>query len=229
MNRFGEVFSTRNMLQNIRDDSKIVFVPNLFFMGYFPQYIHNQRNVDLDKDPAGRFIHGDRLVDEIMSRSEMNPDVEKILDRICDENFIPPDTVQAYIDFSLNEFKKREEICDVKMSDFIEDNYKYKQLFYSPNHPFQFVLFELVRRILKFIGIRSESFYHLNDMLDENCFDYSMIGEEVPIYPAVRKFFDGTELLEKFYANRHFWNLYAGFRDFTREYIRLCWAEKFTR
>ena len=228
MNRFGAVFSTRNMLKNIRDDAKMVFVPNLFFMGYFPQYVHNQRNVDTDKNPAGRFIQGDRFVDKIMENSAMNPDVEKILDAISNENFISTKEIQMYIDFSMNELKRRESICDIRISDFVEDNYKYKQMFYSPNHPFQFVLFELVRRILKFIGIRSESFYHLNDMLDENCYVYSLIGQDMPIYPAVRKYFVGTEFLEKSYANRYFWDLYANFRDFTREYIRLCWAEKFS-
>ncbi len=228
-NRFNVLISTKNISEKLREDTKIVWIPNVYFDGYFLQAKHNEHNVDTHITPPGRFPNGDKYVDEIMEHSGMNPDVEKILDTICDENFIPADEIQTRCEKSLQELKNREFLCDIKMSDYVEYNFRIQQIFYAPNHPVTFVLFELARRILKFIGIRSEAFRDLKDMFDEENIDYSLIGQEIPIYPSVKKFFEGTEFLEKFYANSYFGDFRADFRDFTREYILRCWHEKFTR
>ncbi len=227
-NRFNVLISTKNISEKLREDAKIIWIPNVYFDGYFPQQKHNEHNVDTHITPPGRFPNGDKYVDEIMEHSGMDPDVEKILDTICDEDFIPQDVIQTAVEKSLNELKNREFLCDIKMSDYVEDNFRIQQIFYAPNHPVTFVLFELARRILKFIGIRSEAFRDLKNMFDEENIDYSLIGQEIPIYPSVKKFFEGTEFLEKFYANSYFGDFRADFRDFTREYILRCWAEKFS-
>ena len=133
---------------------------------------------------AGRFPYGDRYVDEIMENSEMNPDVEKILDRICDENFISQDIIQTAVEKSLNELRDREWNCDVKISDYVLENYLDQQIFFATNHPLPTVIFELARRILKFIGIRSDNYFDLKNMLDEENHLYSLIGLDVPVYPS---------------------------------------------
>ena len=64
-NRFNEKLSTQRFSQYLPENSKIVWIPNMYFKGYFPQYIRNlQHNVDTDKVPAGRFPYGDKFVDE---------------------------------------------------------------------------------------------------------------------------------------------------------------------
>ena len=225
-NRFNARLSTKSIFQKLRDNARFIVIPNLYFAGYFPQLKTEQENFsDLEKI----FPTEDKYVDEIMSRSEMNPDVEKILDRICDENFLSPDEMQAAVDKSLTEYKKREWLCDIKMADFIENNFCDQQICYSPNHPLPFVIFELVRRILKFIDIRSESFWDHKNMFDNENRVYSLIGQDTPIYPAVKKYLNLPIRIDQYYANDAKWDLYANFRDYMRQYLLHCWHEKFSR
>ncbi len=225
-NKFHPKLSTKNILQKLKDGSKLIQIPNLYFVGYFPQLKTEQENSsNLEKI----FPTEDKYIDEIMSNSEMNPDVEKILDTICDGNFLSAEEIQAAIDKSMNEYKKREWFCDIKMSDYIEDNFRDQQVCYSPNHPMAFVVFELVHRILKFLGIRSDSFLNQGHFFDSENRTYSLIGQDTPIYPAVKKYLGLQICLEKYYANDARWNLYANFRNYMREYILQCWANKFTR
>ena len=228
-NRFGSLLSTKNISEKFNEDAKIVWIPNIYFKGYFPQFVRNSHNIDTDKHQSGRFPYGDKYVDEIMENSEMNPNVEKILDRICDENFLSPEEIQTAIDDSLNELKNREWNCDVKMSDYVENNYREQQIFFAKGHPMPQVTFELARRVLKFIGIRSDNFYDWKNMLNEEHFYWSLIGQDIPIYPAVKKFFKFENCLNQYYANVYLWKFRANFRDFMRQYILQCWHEKFSK
>ena len=159
----------------------------------------------------------------------MNPNVEKILDLICNVNFIPQELIRQSIDFSFQELKRREWACDVKISDYINENFRDRQIFFNPNHPSPAILVELSRRILRFIGMRSDNFLELPKMIDDENPDWSLYGQDVPIYPSVKKFFDFQSEPKTFWANRYFWDFHGDFRDFSREYIKWCWAEKFTR
>ena len=49
----------------------------------------------------------------------------------------------------INILKSKEKTCDVKVSDFILENYKKEKLFYMPNHPTRIILKEMSKQILK--------------------------------------------------------------------------------
>lgn len=225
-NRFYPEFATKYISKKLRDDAKRILIPNVYFDGYFPQL---KRETDFTSNFDAKFPIDDKFVDEIMSNSEMNPDIEQILDIICDENFIPADVIQAGIDRSLNELKNREWICDVKMSDYVENNFRDQQILFTPNHPTPFLIFETTRRILKFLGIKSDSFVDQKSAFDNENQIYSLIGQDVPIYPAVKKYLDLNLCLEQYYANNRVWDFRAGFRDYMRQYILERWADKFSR
>lgn len=157
----------------------------------------------------------------------MNPDVEKILDRICAPEFLSREKIQLGIDESFAELRRREWICDLKISDYIEENFRDRQLFFNPNHPSLAVLLEITKRILRLIGMRSENFLDLPRIIDDEDPDWSLFGQDVPIYPSVRRFFDFQAEPTTFWANRYFWDFHGDFRSFSREYIKWCWSEKF--
>lgn len=223
------MLATKNLTGKLRSDAKIIWVPNTFFDGYFPQYIKNNHDLETDKQGYIRFPGGDKYIDEIMELSGMNPDVEKILDTISNENFIPADEIQTRSEKSLNELKNREWICDIKMSDYVEENYRDQQLFYSPNHPIPTVVFELARRVLKYLDIRSDNYFDFKAMFNEEHLFWSLIGQDIPIYPAVKKFFKFEKCLDQYYANVYMWKFRANFRDFMRQYILTCWHERFSQ
>ena len=217
------------MTSYIPEQTKIVTIPNIYFDGYFPQYIRNNRNIDTDKHVSGRFPHGDRFIDEIMENSEMNPNVENILDRICMTDFLSAEKINDAIESSFEELHRREWICDLKIADYVEENFSEQQLFYSPNHPISNVMIEMTRRILNFIGFKSMTFLNLDKILIEQDLNYSLIGQDIPIYPSVLNQLNLKSHAKTYWANIYLWNFHADFRTFSREYILKCWAEKFTR
>ena len=228
-NRFDVELATNRIIKKLSGDCKIVWIPNIYFDGYFPQCDGKRERKFIGKNESKLFPNPDYIIDEIMEKSEKNPDVEKILDKISVPNFIPIKTMQDGIDLSLAELKKREWLCDVKISDYIENNIFGNRLFFSHNHPVQQCLFESARRILRTIDIKSDNFLDflkLAGSTDKFC---SLIGQDIPIYPSVLRFFDITEEPEKYYADWYHWEFYGNFRGFQREYIKHCWAEKFTR
>ena len=224
-NKFGKILATKNISSKLNENCKIVWIPNTYFDGYFPQRINNSHYV---REFPYRFFHGDKYVNEIMEKSDMNPDIDAILDKICDPNFIPAREIQNVTEDSLTELKSREWFCDVKISDYIETNLFGKQIFYAGNHPSLQVMMEVAKRILRMIGMHSDNFLNIHALLDDSNLKIALIGQDVPVYASVIKFFDLREKLDIYYANRFVWDFKGNFREYMREYIKQCWAEKFT-
>ena len=164
-----------------------------------------------------------------MNSSETNPDIEKILDKICSTDFLAPEFIRKSIEASLKELHRREWICDLKIVDYIEQNFCEQQLFYSPNHPVSVLLLEMTLRILKFIDFKSTTFSNLTNILSNQNIDYSLIGQDTPIYPSVLDQLNLKVYSNMYWANCYLWKFRANFRDFMHEYIKQCWADKFTR
>ena len=66
-NRFSSKIATQNLPARLPEDTKIIWIPNIYFDGYFPQYKNNLRNADTQIHKAGRFPHGDKYIDKFMN------------------------------------------------------------------------------------------------------------------------------------------------------------------
>lgn len=78
----------------------------------------------------------------------------------------------------MQKLKEREKVCDIRISDYIEENYRTKLLFYEPYHPVNEVIFEKGRRILALLKMTVFEECPIKDSLD---------GSEVFIYGCVRR------------------------------------------
>jgi hypothetical protein len=75
----------------------------------------------------------------------------------------------------INILKSKEKTCDVKVSDYILENYKKEKLFYTPNHPSPIILKLMAKQILTKLNIS-----HLNfDKMFENNNYYINFGKEL--------------------------------------------------
>lgn len=71
---------------------------------------------------------------------------------------VEADAVIANAENSIHELYLREKYCDIKITDFIEENYKEEQLFYSPNHPNERLINEYVNRMIEYLGYKRRRF-----------------------------------------------------------------------
>lgn len=224
-NRYSPLVATQKLPLLLPETAKIIWIPNVYFDGYFPQQSKNPRNVGTDLHQSGLFPAGDKFVDAFLDGGG-GIKVSELVDFITAQNFISESEVLAGVENSFSELKKREWACDIHMLDFVIDNYK-RQIFYSPNHPTQNVILELARRILKFMDISDTSFQNVDSLMSE---ENSLIGQDIPIYPKVKEILGLKDSLENFYANKYFPTNFKFFRanyvDFLVAYATTCWKDK---
>ena len=225
-NRFSPLLATKKLSERLPIGASIIFIPNVYFDGYFPQITKNLHNVDLDKHQSGRFPYGDKYVDQFLNNAQAQGggvNLENLTNYIKMQNFISESEVIKQIQNSFQALEQREISCNIKMSDIVEARYKKEQIFYSPNHPTQDILIELAKRILKFMDINDVDFENINVLLDVRD---SLMGQDIPIYPKVKEILNLENSLEKFFPNRFLWSFKGDYLEFLIEYAKWCWKDK---
>lgn len=144
-----------NFLLELMDKKvRYICISNLFFDIYFPQ---GGKEQDPAKEDFIRdmFPYNDAIIDELVGKAGFGGagyTVEEIISIVCMEDLFTIDFLDWVIQYRLKQLKERESKCDIKMMDYIEENYLKEQLFYSRNHPSNKVLKEESIRILKNIN-----------------------------------------------------------------------------
>ena len=75
--------------------------------------------------------------------------------------------------------RERKQGLQVTISDFIAENYRHTQLFYVLNHPTAFLLRELAKRVLIYLGIEP--------LLDESVSLGPLANFQFPVYQSHRQ------------------------------------------
>lgn len=180
-NRFAEFLATEKVKSKLNKNTKIIYITKIYSSVYYPQY----ERKTIDK----KYINESGLKEfkgfcdiNVYNMVRENKSFDEILKTICDENFYSTSFLKNRFEEELKETRKREEICDIKMSDFLQENIGKEILFEANRHPTEFVMIELTRRILDFIGIQTPVKF------DGAIHSYGIPGDErTPIYPSVIK------------------------------------------
>jgi hypothetical protein len=128
--------------------AKTIVWPNIYFDGIFPgiQYIYMGRGEKL----VGPL--GDYHFSQIARCFETGESVEAALDAFVGERLfqIFPDPIGE----SLQRLRERESDADLVISDHIEARYADDRCFYTPNHPTNETIGEMLRRMAGRAGLR---------------------------------------------------------------------------
>ena len=224
-NEYSSRLSTKSLIKKLNSNVKIVIIPNLYFTGYHVQYKKNDYNIDTNLHQSGRFPYGDTFIDSFLEKN--NKDYEfinkyKIINDICNIDFLEKNTILKNINDSLEEFTKRESICDVHIIDYIKENFCYEQLFFSPNHPSNVLLVELTNRILNYIGIDRTIYINMYKILNPYDLNFSLIGQGLPIYTSVINTINLKYFFEVAYPNLYLWNFSGNLQKYSAGYIYYC-------
>lgn len=215
-NKFCRDLATDNIIGKLASDCQIVMLINIYFNGYFIQRVENTNNVMKEVHQSGLFPSADIFVDELLKRGFLNDD---ILKQIQDRAFISPPIIERAVSQSLLELQDREKEVAVGISDYIEQRYKEKQLFYSPNHPINAVLIEYARRIIRFMGLTDQEISEDLVYLKAGC----LKGQDIPIYPSVIETLGMKHYDCLYYINRYLEpEILVGFDEYIRKYILYC-------
>lgn len=174
-----DVPAPKEVLSFLKPECRIISITSAAFKGYFPQH------KDLDsrmKRTALRIGWGDKNIERMLKEGET---VENIIKRILADDFMEKDKVEAFFKHSLMMLREEEKHCDVKIADYIEDNYKSELLHYSYSHPIAKVLLEVAKRVCKQLNIADVDM----DVYYEDDF-FRMDSNEELVYPSVCQVLD---------------------------------------
>ncbi len=172
-NSYGKKLSLDYLKELSPNNTKIIVIPNLFGMGkaFFPQDIPGSCR-PIGEDFNGMFPHEDRIINECI---EKGWDVERIVYEILNGCPIKKEEIEENLNSVFSKFKERIQKCDIDEYDFIVENYKKKQLFYDVGHPTNYLIKDMVIKVMHMLGIE--------DDCDENV--VNLDGHEVLLYQCV--------------------------------------------
>jgi len=119
----------------IYNPSLWVLLPPAHIDGYIGSYLHMDKYVN--REPIEKLKIKGYSLDEVLQMYSKG-----LIDFDYENRFVK----------SIEILKKKEELCDVKVSDFIEKNIKKHKLFFTQNHPTTCVFIHCVNQILYILG-----------------------------------------------------------------------------
>lgn len=218
-NGYSYFLSDEHIRNFIRADAVEIVIPNLFGLGraFFPQSEGNQRNnkIKNGEDTNGMFPRADKVIDKCV---EQGMKKEDIIGFCMSGDSISRVEIEENFRLYVKKMRMREQGWDIKIVDYILENYKKQKLFYDMGHPVNDVLEVISAGVLEKLGITGESIF-----ADEN-----LDGHEEPVYPAV------IETLGMNWDNgllrKSLWGKKArekmDFREYIEEYLWWCYGIK---
>lgn len=198
-----------------------IIVPHLFGLGkaFFPQMAWNHKNEKLNnaQDANGMFPHADVIIDQCVEKGMVEDD---IIAYCMSTDVLDKDLVVNNFEFYMNKIKEREKVWDVKIYDFLLENYQHTKLFYDVGHPTNIVIEKICHDILNRLGIDSDDIYT----------DLVMDEYENPVYPTVKYWLKlqwNEKEIRKSYSARKCCNK-MDFKEYIREYLWWIYGFKFS-
>lgn len=220
-NKINAIFGISFVKEHISKNCKHIIMINTYGLGkiYYPDFTHqNLLNKGWLGEEDGYFPFCDMWIDALVSEGKKEADIINIL-----ENEIRSFDVQKNADNLFAKYKKREQKCDIKIVEFIEERYKDKLMFYDIAHPVNEVFYEIAYRICEFLDVDiSDNWFDITNVM-------GITKYATPIYKYVK---EGLKL--KFRTNNDIGEsrritLTAkkmNLKEYVSEYCFWCWREK---
>lgn len=175
--------SLRNQayLSRLPKHCKVVKVPLITFTGYHPRTAgilgeENPYHIISDKTYYGTFSTVDCNINQMIDEGKSGGEIVAILKDI---NFYKKEWVVQNYSREIRKLQIAENLADISFVDYLRENHGRERLFLNETHISNYVIIELAKRILEFIGLNREL---PEDRLKEKRLLYTT---EVPIYPSV--------------------------------------------
>lgn len=215
---FGYEFSSEYILSHLKPTCEKILFPSLYFNTYWPQHISQpviRRLSDIGTSGGGLFPYGDSNIIRLLKSGESLENIIKIL---SDDSFYSESDVMQIVNASYNELKKREneQNVDIKVSDYIYNNFRHNYLMHTINHPSCFVGVYVVKKILDILQIHYKNFENNFSTNKHRLLTLTNNVCETPIYPSVihclkLPFIDKNYRFNFYYGNKLIFERYIDY------------------
>lgn len=181
----------------------------------------NKYYVAKDGRKLGAYIERDQVIEEFIDKDYS---VNKIMDLICREDFFDYHTVINNHKNCIKRAQIADRVADIKMFDFIAQNFNRIKLYCDRGHFNENLLREYVKRILLFLGERESE----KELSEKDISGITQHVNELPIYPSTAKIL-GLEWVNKSTLYRQC--RYDGiklvtFTEYMESFIQYCQSAK---
>lgn len=158
-NRYGEDYASERIIARLKPGCRVIAIPNVYHLPlcFFPQYHDGPELKIKDVMHCTTFFFRDSIIDKHLKRVRGLFGLYKRVkaDYRDSEYFDNNGIVESFNQF-IDKVRKREDAWDIKVSQFILDNYQQHQLFYDPNHPTNYYLSYVTDELLKMLVEREK-------------------------------------------------------------------------
>lgn len=157
-NKFGEKYSSDNMMKYLSDSCNVISIPNLYGMPicFFPQQRINNK-IEMNKKSFCFYSGEDENIEKWVREGKTKDEIKSYI--IEGGVYKKEEIIDMWKCFE-SKLLIREKVWDVKISDYIFKNYRKEKLFYEKLHITNILLKELANRLLKYMGY-SENIFEL--------------------------------------------------------------------
>lgn len=215
--------------EELPESCKIVRLPSALCSLYWPQLKvgrENARNEFFMEDKSykqhGAFEYGDVNINRMI---EEGRSVSEVTDKLGADDFYSEESVKKHVTRVLRTLEYEEDGCDIKISDFIKENYKEKMLYRDLTHMQPVLIWEIVKRILKYLHIDTAE---AEKMEQSGCNavaqSYDTHCTQIPVYPGVAKHMGLAWYCEDIRYDVTFYNglRKLTFEEYIRSYMEVC-------
>lgn len=211
-NQFGVKWNTEDMMQRLKQGCRTVSVPNTIFYGYFPQEGHRSNTILKNQKNFRPMFTGDKFIEREFYESGS---ISETIEIIKKKDYLSASVIDKNLRKSIRMLELQDAWCDIKMTDYILENYKRIFLFTEPKHPINIFFKEMTQRILKYIEI-NDSFSACEDLDKED----SLATISRLLYPAVKENLGLTFEVYDYYCDKRITQQKLSFDEYVELYIR---------
>ena len=176
--KYGKI-STKNILKILKPKCKTISFPYIYNNSFYPVKGPLVIKDSCRKKPCSVIFNNSEIITHLIDKKyTLNEILKLFLENKIDFNY------QKRWDNTNNILQEKEEKCDVKIVDFIKQNFNKQRLFLLENHPTSVVFINVVNQILEIIKIPqiNLSNYGINDA--------NLPGMSIPLDNSSKTFFN---------------------------------------
>lgn len=168
-------------------DAKALIIPSIVFRGYYP---YKDDNIDArhkytyDRRTHWPFKHAENVLDELILKG-LNDD--EIYEEVMREDFIDKSVIQKNLKLAYKSIQISESTADIKILDYIKENFTDHMLYRDGLHYQNDLYFELARRVAKYLNLDVIDEINSQELEAEKTGKQYHAFTEIPVLPCVAK------------------------------------------
>lgn len=167
-NTFGFQLSDEYVIPRLKEGCLKITIPNMVGMGNwcFPWCTGLDHVKDFGNTYAQMFWR-DKLIDEAYAHCSTVAEIMEYMDKYCDDNYLKIEKqINQLFEKFWEKLKSREQGWDMKVSDYIKENYLSEKIFIDVDHPSGAIMELICKQLGNLLGINDIEDKEIRYLLD---------------------------------------------------------------